>query len=52
MEAVETKEQATEESKGTVSVRKHGGGDLGSMKVDTLINIINKEIEKITKFNN
>jgi len=41
-----------EESEGTVSVRKHGGDDLGSMKIDTLIDHINKEIEEITKFNN
>jgi len=41
-----------EESDGTVSVRKHGGDDLGSMKIDTLIDAINKEIEEITKFNN
>ena len=41
-----------EESEGTVSVRKHGGDDLGSMKIDTLIDAINKEIEEITKFNN
>ncbi|MBT7726760.1 MAG: threonine--tRNA ligase [Flavobacteriales bacterium] len=41
-----------EESEGTVSVRKHGGDDLGSMKIDTLIDSINKEIEEITKFNN
>ena len=41
-----------EESEETVSVRKHGGDDLGSMKIDTLIDSINKEIEEITKFNN
>ena len=41
-----------EESKGTISVRKHGGENLGSMEVDTLIDAINKEIEKVTKFNN
>ncbi len=41
-----------EESEETVSVRKHGGDDLGSMKIDTLIDAINKEIEEITKFNN
>lgn len=41
-----------EESEGTVSVRKHGGDDLGSMKIDTLIDAINKEIEEITKSNN
>ena len=41
-----------EESEGAVSVRKHGGDDLGSMKIDTLIDAINKEMEDITKFNN
>ncbi|MBT6699299.1 MAG: threonine--tRNA ligase, partial [Flavobacteriales bacterium] len=41
-----------EEREETVSVRKHGGDDLGSMKIDTLIDSINKEIEEITKFNN
>ena len=41
-----------EESEGTVSVRKHGGDDLGNMKVNTLIDRINKEIEEVMKFNN
>ena len=41
-----------EENQETVSVRKHGGEDLGSMKTDTLIDAINKEIEEVTKFNN
>ncbi len=36
----------------TISVRKHGGEDLGKMKVATLIDTINKEIDKVTKFNN
>ena len=34
------------------SVRKHGGENLGNMKVDTIIDTINKEIEKVTKFIN
>ena len=41
-----------EQEKETVSVRKHGGEDLGKMRVDTLIDTINKEIETVTKFNN
>ena len=41
-----------EEKEGTISVRKHGGENLGSMKIDGIIETINKEIEKITKFNN
>ena len=41
-----------EESEGTISVRKHGGNNLGRMEVDKLIDAINKEIEKVTKFNN
>ena len=41
-----------EQEEETISVRKHGGEDLGKMKVDTLIDTINKEIEEVTKFNN
>ena len=41
-----------EQEEETISVRKHGGEDLGNMKVATLIDTINKEIEKVTKFNN
>ena len=41
-----------EQEEETISVRKHGGEDLGKMKVDTLIDTIIKEIEKATKFNN
>ena len=41
-----------EQEKETISVRKHGGENLGNMIVDTLIDTINKEIEKVTKFNN
>tara|TARA_B100000683_G_scaffold117803_1_gene115813 strand:- start:4701 stop:6644 length:1944 start_codon:yes stop_codon:yes gene_type:complete len=41
-----------EQEEETISVRKHGGENLGNMKVDTLIDTINKEIEKVTKFNN
>ena len=33
-------------------VRTHGGGDLGKMKIDTLIDTINQEIEQVIKFNN
>ena len=41
-----------EQEEETISVRKHGGEDLGKMKIDTLIDTINKEIEQVTKFNN
>ncbi len=36
-----------EENKGTVSVRRHGEGDLGSMQLDEFIKLINNEIEKL-----
>jgi threonyl-tRNA synthetase len=36
-----------EESEGRVSVRKHGGEDMGSMKTDKFIEHINIEIEKL-----
>ena len=35
-----------------VTVRKHGGNDLGKMKVDKLIELINKEINNLITFNN
>ena len=38
-----------EEKDGTVSVRKHGEGDLGSMKVEEFANLINSEIDKTLK---
>ena len=38
-----------EESEGKVSVRKHGGEDLGSMKTDKFIQHINLEIEKLIR---
>ena len=31
----------------TVSVRRHGGEDLGSMKIEQFINIINEEIDNL-----
>ncbi|NPD45260.1 MULTISPECIES: threonine--tRNA ligase [unclassified Lentimicrobium] len=40
-----------EEETGTVSVRRHGEGDLGTFKVEELIEMIQKEVEEITKFN-
>jgi len=36
-----------EEAEGTVSVRRHGVGDLGSFKIDDFINLVNKEINDI-----
>jgi threonyl-tRNA synthetase len=41
-----------EENEGTISVRKHGGEDLGSIKVDGLIKIIKEEINNLITFNN
>ncbi|MDB0006703.1 threonine--tRNA ligase [Flavobacteriales bacterium] len=38
-----------EESEGKVSVRKHGGEDMGSMKTDKFIEHINLEIEKLIR---
>tara|TARA_B110000003_G_scaffold254286_1_gene270174 strand:- start:971 stop:2911 length:1941 start_codon:yes stop_codon:yes gene_type:complete len=35
-----------EESEGTVSVRKHGGGDIGSFKIEEFISLVKKEINK------
>lgn len=35
----------------TVSVRKHGEGDLGTFKVEEIIQKIQTEVEEITKFN-
>lgn len=40
-----------EEETGTVSVRRHGEGDLGTFKVEELIEMIQKEVKEITKFN-
>ncbi|MBF90644.1 MAG: threonine--tRNA ligase [Flavobacteriales bacterium] len=39
-----------EASEGTVSVRKHGGEDLGSLKLDDFVQIITKEVESLTTF--
>jgi len=38
-----------EENEGTISVRKHGEGDLGSFTIEEFSNLINKEIEKTLK---
>ena len=35
-----------EEAEGTVSVRKHGAGDLGSQSIEAFITFINEEIKK------
>ncbi len=41
-----------EEKEGTVSVRKHGEGDLGSMSVESFSELINNEIKKnLVEFN-
>lgn len=36
---------------GTVSVRKHGEGDLGTFKIEEIIQKIQDEVNEITKFN-
>ncbi len=41
-----------EENEGTISVRKHGGEDLGSMSVDHFKDLIQKEIDNLITFNN
>ncbi len=41
-----------EENDGTVSVRKHGGEDLGSISVDGLVTRITEEIDNLITFNN
>ncbi|CAI8293349.1 MAG: Threonine--tRNA ligase [Cryomorphaceae bacterium] len=41
-----------EENDGTVSVRKHGGEDLGSISVDGLVTRITEEIDNLIAFNN
>ena len=41
-----------EENDGTVSVRKHGGKDLGSISVDGLVTRITEEIDNLITFNN
>ncbi|MCM4161918.1 threonine--tRNA ligase [Antarcticibacterium flavum] len=38
-----------EEKDGTVSVRKHGEGDIGTMPVEDFIELINKEIKRTLK---
>ena len=39
-----------EASEGTVSVRKHGGEDLGSIKLEDFVQFITKEVESLTTF--
>jgi threonyl-tRNA synthetase len=41
-----------EEREETLSVRKHGGEDLGSISVDGLIKLITEEIDNLITFNN
>ena len=35
-----------EEQEGTVSVRKHGSGDIGSQKIEEFVAFINEEIKR------
>ena len=37
-----------EKSENTVTIRKHGGGDLGSMKIENFILLIEKQISELT----
>ena len=41
-----------EENEEKISVRKHGGEDLGSIKVEEFVNLITTEINKLIIFNN
>ena len=41
-----------EEKEEKISVRKHGGEDLGSIKVEEFVNLITTEINKLIIFNN
>jgi threonyl-tRNA synthetase len=41
-----------EKNEGTVSVRKHGGENLGSISVDRLVTRITEEIDNLIAFNN
>ena len=42
-----------EENEGTVSVRRHGEGDIGTFSIQEFISLIQKEISKtITEFHN
>ena len=36
-----------ERENNTVSVRRHGGKNLGSMKIEQFINIVNEEIDHL-----
>ncbi|WP_224491634.1 threonine--tRNA ligase [Robertkochia flava] len=38
-----------EEKEGTIAVRKHGGEDLGSIKMEEFVNLINSEISRTLK---
>ena len=35
-----------EEEQGTISVRKHGDGDLGTFTIEEFVTFINKEVSK------
>ncbi len=42
-----------EENEGTVSVRKHGEGDLGTFSIEDFVSLIKEEISKtVVEFNN
>ncbi len=38
-----------EEADGTISVRKHGAGDLGTMRIEEFVELVNKEVAELTK---
>ena len=41
-----------EKKEGIIAVRKHGGGDLGTMSVNDFKNLIKTEIDNLITFNN
>lgn len=41
-----------EEKEGNITIRKHGGEDLGTMKVNQFIELIQKQIKDLIEFNN
>jgi threonyl-tRNA synthetase len=41
-----------EDNENTITVRKHGGEDLGSLSVEEFKNLIKKEINNLITFNN
>lgn len=40
-----------EEAEGSISVRKHGQGDLGTFTIEQFVDLVQKEINSLTEFN-